>query len=335
MIDELQGKKLKGFGNLIFSLLISLFLMSIHPSLSGAAEKNYPDRPIKMIIPGGAGGSSDLASRMLADRMAEFLGQPLISEYKPGASGSLGAAFVAKAKPDGYTVVVGGPYNLVAMPIVRKLTYKPDDFTHAGIFGKVPFWLPVKADSRWKTLKEFIEEGKKSPGKLTVASYGRLSTAHFLIELLNKHAGVALKHIPYASISEAFTALLGGHVDAAMVAGTGGLLESGSVRILAVAEGQRLEDLPDIPTFMEFGYPIVFRGWYSLSFPKGTPEEIVEKFSKAIEKVFMRYPKEIKADLRKVEVWAEYINSENSVKLIQRDYDLFFKIAEELGAVAK
>lgn len=334
MMKKLQRGKLKRFSNYIFSLLL-FFLMGVSSSVSWSAEIPYPDRPIKMIVPAGPGGPADLGSRFYADKMAEFLGQPLIAINKPGASGSLGASFVAKASPDGYTILIGGPYNIVAMPIVRKLDYKYDDFIHAGIYACGPFWLTVKADSRWKTLKEFIEEEKKFPGKLKVSSYGNLSTAHFLLEVLNKYANVKLKHIPYQSIAEAITAVLGGHVDAAMVVASGGFLEAGQIRVLATAEEERLPDMPDIPTFKELGYPLVFRGWYSFSFPKGTPKEIVDKFSKAQEIVFRRYPKEVKEGLRKFTLWADFINLEDTLKLVKRDYELFYKIAEELGAVAK
>ena len=282
----------------IFSLTCGVCI-----SVGWGAEKSYPDRPISMVVPFAPGGGADLGSKVIGDKISEFLGQPLISVYKPGGSGSLGAAFVAGAKPTGYTLLVGANSVVVLPPIIKKLDYKLEDFIPTGMYGKIPIWLAVKADSKWRNLKELIEQERSNPGKLQVGSYGKLTAADFMIELLNKQAGIRLTHVPFKSSGEALTAVLGGHVDAAMVSGAGGLLESGQVRILAVAEEQRLEGLPDIPTFKELGYPITVSVVFSLWFPKGTPQDIVDRFSAAQEKAVKRYSKEIEAGLRKVEIW--------------------------------
>lgn len=289
-----------------------------------------------MIVPFAPGGGADLGSRVVADKIAEFLGQPLISVYKPGGGGTLGTSFVAKAKPDGYTLLGGGAAaTLTLFPVVKRLDYKLDDFVLLGGFGKVPHWLVVKTDAKWRSLKEFVEEEKKSLGSLKVGSYGKLTTAEFIIELLNKHAGIKLTHIPYKSSGEALTSVLGRHIDAAMVTGAGGLLESGQVRILAVAEEQRLEGLADVPTFKEFGYSIVLSARYCFAFPKGTPKEIVEIFTKAREEAFKRYPEEIKEALRRVEIWAENDSPKDITEKFEKDYVLLLKSAQELGYVTK
>jgi len=335
MLKKIKMSIEKRFVKSLFYLLFPFSLVGFIASSSWSAEATYPDRPVNMVVPYAPGGGADLGSKVVADKIAQFLGQPLISVYKPGGGGSLGAAFVAGAKPDGYTILVGSSTPLVLSTIVKKLDYKLEDFIHAGMYGKIPLWLAVKADARWKTLKEFVDEEKKSPGKLKVGSYGKLTAVDFIIELLNKYAGIKLTHIPYKSSGEALTAVLGGHVEGAMVSGAGGLLESGQVRILAVAEEERLEGLPDVATFKEFGYPIVICGRYSLSFPKGTPKGIVDKFSKAQEKAFKNYSKEIKEGLRRVDIWATFYNPEETMKMFQEEYKFMFKMAEELGAVAK
>lgn len=335
MMKKLRRRKMKRLSEQLFFLFLIPFLVVVSLTLSWAAEKPYPDRPIDMIVPYAPGGGADLGSKVIADKISEFLGQPLISVYKPGGGGSLGAAFVAKAKPDGYTIVVGSSTPLVLSPIVKKLDYKLEDFIPIGMYGKIPLWLAVKADARWKSLKEFVAEAKQSPGKLIVGSYGKLTAVDFIIELLNKHAGIKLTHVPYKSSGEALTAVLGGHADGAMVSGAGGLLEAGSVRILAVADEQRLEGLPDVPTFKEFGYPIVLSGHYSLCVPKGTPKEIVDKLSNAQKKAVERYSKEIKKGLRNVEIWAEFLNPEETMKKFKEEHEVIYKIAEKLGVVAK
>lgn len=318
-----------------FTAIFSLILFAGTAPWAYGADKPYPNRPINMVVPFAPGGGADLSSKPVADKMAEFLGQPLISVYKPGASGALGAAFVAKAKPDGYTVLVGGPSLLVVAPIVKKLEYKLDDFIFAGAYGTNVIWLAVKTDARWKTLKEFVEEAKKYPGKLTVSSYGKLSLADYVIMFLNKYANIQLTHVPYKATGEALTAVLGGHADAAVTTGSAGLLEAGSIRILAAAEEKRLEALPDIPTFKEYGYPIYIRGNYSFCFPKGTPREPVEKFSKAQQKAFEKHSKEIKEYLRRVEIFAEMIGPEETLKMYKADWDRYSKLSEELGLIEK
>jgi tripartite-type tricarboxylate transporter receptor subunit TctC len=331
----LNAKRKKKTGRVSTCLFLLFFLTGFIASPSWSAEKSYPDRPINMIVPYAPGGAADLGSKVVAEKIAEFLGQPFISVYKPGGGGSLGAAFVAKAKADGYTVLVGSSTPLVLSPIVKKMDYKLDDFIPIGIYGKTPLWLAMKADTRWKALKDFVEEAKKSPGRLMVSSYGKLTAAHFVIEAFSKQANIQLNHVPFKSTPEALTAVLGGHADVACVTGAGGLLESGSVKILAVAAEQRLEGLPDVPTFKESGYPIVLSATYSLSFPKGTPKEIVDKVYHAQKKAFERYPKEIRESLKKVELWVEFLSPEDTIKQWKKEYELIYKIAEELGVVAK
>ena len=325
----------KRFGAGLVLGAFTFFLVGLYSPQIWAAEKPYPNRPINMVVPFAAGGGADLSSKPVADKMAEFLGEPLISVYKPGASGALGAGFVAKAKPDGYTVLVGGPSLLVVAPITKKLDYKLDNFIFAGAYATNVVWLAVKSDARWKNLKEFVEEARKNPGKLTVSSYGRLSLADFVIMFLNKYANIQLTHVPYKATGEALTAVLGGHADAAVTTGSAGLLDAGSIRILAAAEEKRLEDFPNIPTFKEYGYPIFIRGNYSFCFPKGTPAAVVEKFGMAQRKAFEKYSKELKEQLRRVEIFAQMIGPEEALKMYKTDWDLYSKMAEELKLTEK
>lgn len=314
------------------AILLSMLLTVSGYSLAWA---QYPNRPVNVILPFGAGGAVDLGSRVVADRMAEFLGQRMVSVYKPGAGGALGVAFAAKAAPDGYTVVVGSPGALTLATIVRKVDYGLDDFIFIGTYACSPLWLAVKAEAKWRNLKEFVDDARKASGKMTVGSYGKLSTAEFIIELLKKHAGISLAHVPFKSSGEALTNILGGSIDSAVVSGAGGLLESGAVRILAVAEKGRLEGLPDIPTFSEFGYPIVLGACFSFAVPKGTPKEVVEKLSQALKSAFERYPEDIKQALKKVELWSFPSSSAATMAMYKNDYKVLYGLAQELGVVAK
>ncbi len=328
--EDRGARRKKGF-------LLCLAIFLILGGMTGPADgaEKYPNRPINLIVPYAPGGASDLASKILADRMAEFLGQPFMSQYKPGGGGSLGAAIVAKAKPDGYTVLVGSSTPLVLSPIVNKMDYKLADFIPLGIYGETPIWVPVKNDSPWKTLQDLIAEAKASPGKVTVSSYGKLTAADFVIEMLSKQAGIRLNHVPYKATPEAITAVLGDHAQAAFTTGAGGLLQSGSIRILAVASDQRLEGLPNIPTFKEMGYPISLAASYTFCVPVGTSQEVVKDLSRAQKMAFEKYSKEMKEGMEKVEVWANFMTPQETLAKYKKEYETLYAVAKELGILAK
>jgi len=328
-----RGRTILCFFLFILATVFSFVIVAGTLSLSAT---EYPDRPINMIVPYAPGGGSDLGSKVMADRISKIIGQPIISVYKPGGGGALGAAYAAKAKPDGYTILVGSSSPLVLAPIVKKHDYKLEDFIPIGIYGEVPVWVAIKADSPWKTLKDLVEEAKKSPGKVTVSSYGKLTAADFVIEIFSKQAGIKLTHVPYKSSGEAMTALLGGHADAAFLSGGGGgPLESGLVKMLVLAREQRLPDIPQVPTFKEFGYPVALSPLHSLCAPKGTPKEVVEKLYLAQKKAIDLYSAEIRDGLRKVEIWASFSSPEESMQKFKGEYEVIYKVAEELGVVAK
>jgi len=335
MGKEIRDKKMEWKGSLR-PLLFLLLAFSLLAPPGWAAEGNYPEKPIRAVVPWAAGGTTDLGSREIAERMGEFLGQPLVCENKGGGGGILGTSFVSKAKPDGYTVLAASSSPLLLATIVKKLDYKMDDFAHVMVYAKTANWLAVRPDARWKTLKEFIDEEKKSPGKLKVSSYGKLTPGEFVVDLVSKYEGIKLTLIPYKSAVEALTPLLGGHVDAAVVSGTGGMLESGLVRMLAVAEENRLPGYPDVPTFKELGYPIFppsGRYWYC--FPKGTPKEIIDVFSKAHENLIKRHSKAITEKLKKIEMWSDFLNREETVIRLKRDAEMYQRVVNELGVVEK
>ena len=331
-MEKRRGMKkgLKGIQGGIFFLFLAFSLLSV------PAWAAYPEKPIKVIVPWAAGSTGDLGPREMADRMGEFLGQPLVVDNKPGAGGILGSSFASKAKPDGYTVLAASSSPLLLAPILKKADYGMDDFIHAMVIGKTLNWLAVLPGARWRTLKEFVDEEKKSPGKLKISSYGKQTPGEFIIDLVSKFEGIKLTLIPYKSGADALAPLLGGHVDAAIVPGTAGMLESGSIRMLAVAEENRLPDYPQIPTFKELGYPIVTpSGRYWFCFPKGTPKEIVEKFSRAQEDAGKKYRKEITERLRKIEMWAEFPTREETLVRLKKDAEMYSVVVKELGVVGK
>ncbi len=295
---------------------------------------DYPTRPITMVVPFSPGGGADLGSKVVAERISTLLGKPIISEYKPGAGGALGAALVAKAKPDGYTFVVGSQTTLMIAPMTKKdLGYSFEDFNQVSGYSMIPISINAKTGGPWKTLPEFIADAKKNPGKFRYGTYGALSQAHFAMELLSKKAGIKLIHIPFPGSPQANTALLGGHVELACTTGTGGLYKAGSLKIIAVAESKRLPGMEEVPTLTELGYPIAFSCNYSFAFPKGTPVEIVNKIYEAEKKVFAKDEKEMAAAFERVEQYPSFVSPQEIRRKYLEEMKLYEAIAKELGAL--
>jgi tripartite-type tricarboxylate transporter receptor subunit TctC len=298
------------------------------------AAEQYPSRPINMIVGFAPGGASDLGSKIIADRLTEFLGQPLTPVYKPGGGGALSASFVAKTKPDGYTTLVMVSFMNLP-PEARKLDYKLDDFILAGMWGRAPYFIFVKADSRWKTLKDLVEEAKKNPGKLSFGSTGATAGGTFVYRLLAKYSGAKMTEVPFKSCGEVMTALLGGHIDAYFCVGAGGATESALVRNLACAEEKRLPGLENVPTITELGWPAQFSTWYTFAFPRGTPKDVVDRFSAAQKKAIEKYSKEISEALRRVDMWPIFMDRQATVKEFQNQYEVIRMIMKEAGPAAK
>lgn len=330
MLKEMQLNKMKWFSNLMFFLIIT-FPVIVGLPLSRGAEKPYPNRPINLILGMTAGGPADIGSRVVADKMEEFWGVKIISVYKPGGGGALGASLAAKAKPDGYTMLVGSTSPLILIPLLKKTDYKMDDFINLGAYAGNPQRLHVKADARWKTLKDFVEEARKFPEKLTVGSYGKQTVAHFTIAKLCKCANIKLNHVPFRGNAELLPALLGGHVDAAITIGQRGFCDSPLIRVLAVAAEKRMEDWLDVPTFVEFGYPIEYEGLFLYSIPKETPKGIIDKLAEAQKKVYERHSREIKENFRKVAFVPMLLTPEETNKKLKETHDDLVKILSELG----
>lgn len=323
----------KRFSLLVISFTVVLWGMNAGASVSWAAEK-YPDRPVNMIVGFSPGGASDLGSKIIADKVSEFLGQPLVATYKPGGGGTLSASYVAKAKPDGYTTLVMVSFMNLP-PEVKKLDYKLDDFVLTGLWGRAPYFIIVKADAKWKTLKDFVEDAKKNPGKLTYGSAGVNTGGHFVGTLLEKQAGIKLTHVPFKSCADALTAMMGGHVSAYICVGIGEAKDTATQRTLATAEQERLEGLEEIPTVAELGWPVYFSTWYTFAFPKGTPDRIVDTFSKAQQKAIEKYKKEITQNLNRVNMWPSFGAPQGAVKEFKNQYNVIREIMKETSPEKK
>jgi len=273
-------------------------LLSLAGPQAKAAE-NFPSKPIQLVIP-FAPGDTDNMLRPFVEKMGEFLGQPVVLNYKPGAGGGVGAGFVATSKPDGYTLVGTSPGSIVVVPLANKdIRYTPDSFTPVAALAEGGLMLVVPASSPWKNMKDLVEHSRKNPGKVTFTSSGAMGITHLLAEIFGKQAGIKWSHIPYQGSAPAITALLGGHVDMAStaIAPAQSHIKAGTLRPLAIFGTTRLKAYPEVPTLKELGYNVGSPTLYGISAPKGTPKEVVDALYAAAKKATDKYHDSIASNL--------------------------------------
>lgn len=252
-----------------------------------AVASDYPNKPIRLIAPYAAGGLSDILSRLLAQELSERLGQPVIVENRTGAGGIIGIDYVAKSRPDGYTLAVAGQgLASVNTTLHKDLPYNTlKDFTPLSLIAKFSMVLVGNPDKPPKSIAELIKVAKENPDSLNYGSAGNASTAHLTMEMFKEQTGVKMLHVPYKGEAPAFTELVGGRIDAlfATVGGALSLIQAGKLRPIAVADSSRNALLPDVPTIDESGLKDfnVF-GWYAVLAPAGVPQDVVDRLSKAL-----------------------------------------------------
>jgi tripartite-type tricarboxylate transporter receptor subunit TctC len=252
-----------------------------------AAQESYPAHPITLVVPFPPGGVADIVGRPFADALSRELKTPVVIENKPGAGGGIGMGMVAKAKPDGYTLLLALS-SISILPEADKVLgraplYRLDQFAPIARLTADPTVLAVRADSRWNTLQEFIDDARKRPGAITYGSSGNYGTMHMPMEMLAHAADIKLLHVPFTGGGPAVVALLGGQVDA-LSTGPSTVLQhvkAGKVRVLASWGDHRLASLPDVRTLSESGYDAVFFQWSGLFAPAGTPAPIIARLREA------------------------------------------------------
>ncbi len=259
-------------------------------SAIGPVLAQYPDHPIKVIVPFAPGGGTDLVARTLGVTMAEELRQAIVIENKPGGSTIIGTDALAKSPADGYTLVVATLAHAVNPSLKAKLPYSQDkDFAPVILVGVSPNVVVVSADSPYKTFADFLAAAKANPGKLSYASQGGGTSAHLAGELFNSIAGTKLTHVPYKGAGPALTDVIGGQVDVmfATASAVGSLVDAGKLRALAVTTTTRspTAQLAKLPTVAESGVPGYSAGsWYGYFAPAGTPPDVINKLNASIKK---------------------------------------------------
>jgi tripartite-type tricarboxylate transporter receptor subunit TctC len=273
----------------VVSLPMRLLAVVALPALlvAGVAHgEDYPSRPIRVIVPFSPGGAVDGPMRLIAQALGTRLGQPVVVENRPGAGATIGTDVVAKAAPDGYTLLLASQTNAISATLYSKLPFDPiADFTPITLIGREPGVVVVNPAVPAKTLQEFIAYVKEHPGKVDFASSGNGSGQHLFAALLASKTGMKMNHVPYRGSGQATTDLLAGVVSMAIpgTAGVVGHIRAGKLRALAVTGAARSPQLPDVPTVMESGVPgYEAYVWMGLLAPKGTPAAVVERLNRDV-----------------------------------------------------
>jgi tripartite-type tricarboxylate transporter receptor subunit TctC len=299
------------------------------------AAQTYPSHPIELVVPFVAGGTTDTVARLIAQRLTERWGQPAIVNNRPGGGSSIGTSLVAKAAPDGHTLLV----TTIAFAInasLQKLAYDAiKDFTPVTEIASIPLMLVVHNSLPVHTVKEFIDYSKAQPGGLDYATSGPGTSTHLAAEMFKTMTGANLVHVPFKGNAEVLNALLGGHVKVhfALTASTLQHVRSGALRVLAVTTEQRLPELPDVPTIAELGYPgYEISSWQGVFAPAGTPGDIIGRLNGEI--VAMLKTPEVQARITREGAVPVGSSPEQWSKRFKNEVEKWARVAKSAGLSA-
>ncbi|MDX3907626.1 MAG: tripartite tricarboxylate transporter substrate binding protein [Pigmentiphaga sp.] len=263
--------------------LLSSSLLSLTAANAAHAAADWPTKPVRVIVPYAPGGGSDTLGRLVSKHLSETFKQPFVVENRAGAAGVIGSQMVARAEPDGYTLVVSGIGSHVVAPLLQGNTYDPiKDFTHIAFLGGPPTVLVTHPDQPYKDLKSFVEQARARPGAISWGSPGQGTHGYMIGEAFAAAAKVKMVPVNYKGGNPAMTDLLAGHITSAFMSfgTTTPYIQSGKLRALAITSTKRVEGFDNVPTFTELGYPaLTGTTWFSLSGPANLPAAIVERLN--------------------------------------------------------
>ncbi|KUF39506.1 tripartite tricarboxylate transporter substrate binding protein [Comamonas kerstersii] len=315
----------KQFGRIALAAGLALGMGTV-----ASAQDGYPNKPITMVVPASAGGTTDLAARMTAQALGPVLGQTLVVENKGGGNGNIAAAQVKRAEADGYTLLMQYSGFHVISPHLGKSSWELKDFVPVANVLSAPQIVVVRGDLPVNTMQELVAYAKVNPMKLNYASSGNGSLQHVTGVQLERAAGVQMMHVPYKGTGPALQDLLGGQVD--LTFGTAPPfmphIQAGKLKVLAVTGKERLPSLPDVPTTAETGFPGVnATSWFAMFAPAGTPAAIVSKLESDVRNALAEPAFQQKA--RDQGAAADFMDSKALGDMVQRDWDMWAQIVKE------
>jgi tripartite-type tricarboxylate transporter receptor subunit TctC len=290
----------------------------------------YPEKPITILIPYAAGGTTDVGVRKLGSIIEKKLGQPIIVENRPGGSGTIALSACSKAKSDGYTLVAVTSSPVFITPHLRKVTYNPiKDLVPIMNYSGPHHGVCVPAASEWQKFADLIKFGKENPNKATYGTAGTFAGAHISMLYVEKLTGAKFAHIPFKGAAPATAAILGGHISCAIIPRYADHVRNGTMRVLAVVDGYRDPDFPNVPTLRDLGYDWEFASIVGIMAPTGTPKPVLSK----LEKVFIEGADstEFRDFMKKANLPVNIMNSEKFGTVLESNYLAYRKAIEELG----
>ncbi len=321
----------------MFKKIPAIALALLLPVLSISnvfAEDPYPNRPITLIVPNPPGGSSDANARVLADSLTKTLKQPVIVNFKPGVGGQIGNAFVANAKPDGYTLLMGLSSIMVSPDAERAQgktsLYEVNQLVPIAMISNDPMVMLVKTDAPWKNLNELMKAAKEKPNAITYSSSGNFGPINLSVEMLAYAAGAKFLQVPFGGGGPSMLALLGGQVDMTTAIPSVAIpqIESGKVRPIAVSGPKRIKLLPNVPSYRESGFDAEYNIWNGLFVPAGTPAAIIDTLNKAVKEGVQSGQLETAMNQRGMIF--DYRDTNEFKKFAQEDGDRMIKVVKAM-----
>jgi tripartite-type tricarboxylate transporter receptor subunit TctC len=315
-------------GSLLCASLIAIPALAAEP---------WPTRPVRLVVPFSAAGTADLLARLVAERLGASLGQPFVIENRPGAGGIIGQEQVARAAPDGYTLVISSLGSFVINPVFTPVPFDPfKDFTHIAYLGGQPVVLMANKDLPYKSLGELVAYAKAHPGAVSYATISVGSQTQLLNELFQRKAGIKMNHVPYRGAGQIATDVLGGHLATGLVslAVGGEQIKAGTARGFAISTEERLPAYPDLPTYKEQGYTdLVASTWFALSGPANLPREIVARLNAEVVKTL--YAPDVQARFQREAIDTKTLDAEAFTVFYKAEAERWTPLAKAVAAQVK
>ncbi len=323
----IRTKRLLGMAAL--ATVPAVLLSAFTPAL---AQPSWPDKPIRFITPYPPGGSSDIITRFIGDRVSKALGQPVIVENKPGAGATIGTEYASRATPDGYTFFVGPTATVAVAPYLRKTSYTWESFIPVAKLSSSYGLVSARKDAPFSNYKEFVAAAKANPNKFNFASNGVGSIVHLSGVLLHKQTGIEVTHIPYKGAVESMTDMIGGRIDVMYDPVTAPRVKAGDLKGLATLSDQRNPDLPNVPTLKEQGFEVNVPSWFGLFAPKGTPAPIVARMAEETRKALAQPG--VREQLLLSAMYPDFEGSADFTKRVRNDAAYLKEVIQKEGIKA-